>query len=297
MNAFVGLALLAGLFSAPNCHSQPVVTRPEFEVASVKLHPNCDARTRGVGVSPGRLNLSCVSLRNLIQTSYGGFNGPSLNPTPPQVLGGPAWLDTDLYDVSAKAEGPALLTEMGGPMMQALLGERFQLKVHKESRDTSVYALVTANGGPELRVSKEGSCIPIDPNNLPRTLGTTDPTTRYCGLASMKMRGGSWSVDWLGATMADFAGWISGHVDRAAIDKTGLSGRFDIHLEFADDAVPAGPARLGGVEAAGAPAFTAEETGPSIFTAVQQQLQLKLQPAKAAVEVIVVDRAERPSEN
>jgi len=104
--------------------------------------------------------------------------------------------------------------------------------------------------------------------------------------------------DWYGVTMAEFAGrMISSHVDRPVIDKTRLTGRYDVHLEFVPDDMPgAGAARLNGVDRPDLPAPSGDATGPSIFTALQQ-LGLKLSPAKGSMEVIVVDHAEKPSAN
>jgi uncharacterized protein (TIGR03435 family) len=107
------------------------------------------------------------------------------------------------------------------------------------------------------------------------------------------------STDWYGATMAEFAGrMISSQVDRPVIDETGLSGRYDIHLEFVPNrARSAGPTRLNGVDRSDVPAFQDDGAGPSIFTALQEQLGLRLSAAKRPLDIIVVDHAEQPSPN
>jgi uncharacterized protein (TIGR03435 family) len=99
-------------------------------------------------------------------------------------------------------------------------------------------------------------------------------------------------------TMAEFAGrMLAANVDRPVIDRTGLTGRFDVRLEFVRDNIPAGPARLNGVDVPSLPDPPADTAGPSIFTAVQEQLGLKLSPEKGSVEVLIVDHAEKATEN
>ena len=106
------------------------------------------------------------------------------------------------------------------------------------------------------------------------------------------------TTDWPGATMAEFAGrFLIGMVDRPVVDRTGLTGQFDIHLEIGLDSGGNGPVRLNGVDTPPAPATASEPTGPSIFAALQDQLGLKLTPDKAPVDVLVIDSVERPSAN
>ena len=271
--------------------------RPEFDVASVKLNSNC-GNGRGGGDLPsnGRLTISCINVRALIQITYGSINGTSLNARQLRVLGGPAWLDSEFYDLNAKAEGGASLVQMAGPMLQALLEDRFKLKIHKEASDTPVYALTVAKGGPRLKAAKEGSCIPIDLNNMPKRPAPGEAIPTYCGGGSMRGNGTTTTVDSPGATLAEFAGrMLANNVDWPIVDRTGLTGRFDIHMEFAHDIVSSGAVRLNGVES---PAIVAPASdGSPIFTALQEQLGLKLTPDKSPIDVIVIDSIERPSEN
>jgi uncharacterized protein (TIGR03435 family) len=186
---------------------------------------------------------------------------------------------------------------MMGAMLRTLLEDRFKVQVHRESRDKSVYLLTVAKDRPGLQPSREGSCTPPDVNNLQNTV--PHPGARDCGAGGGRSGpGGVWVEDWHGVTMDEFAGrMLSGLLDRPVIDKTGLSGRFDVHLEFAREQRIAGPARLNGVDTPLAAATPAEPPGPSIFTALQNQLGLNLSPARNPMDVIVVDRAERPSGN
>src|SRR5581483_5002217 len=160
--AIAGLAatLLAAQESAPKI---------QFEVASVKLDPSC-AQNRGGGDMPraGRLTQRCTTVENLIQIAYVILaNGATPNMKNVEITGAPAWARSDLYSINAKAEGAALVSDMYGPMLRQLLEERFQLKIHKETKEASVYNLTLAKGGAKFKPTPEGSCTPIDINNLP----------------------------------------------------------------------------------------------------------------------------------
>ena len=204
--------------------------RLSFEVASVKPAPGCRMRPGG-GPSAGRLELPCMSIRTMIRMAYGGFTGERLNARTPEVVGGPSWLDTEMYALSAKTEGTQSAEVMMGPMMQSLLEERLQLKVHTEQRETPSYSLVVAKNPPKLIPAKEGSCVSLDLNSLPKQDLSKPP--RLCGVAMVQPKDGVRSADVPGATMEEFAGrFLSPRTQRPVIDKTGIAGRFDIHLEY-----------------------------------------------------------------
>ena len=125
--------------------------RPAFEAATVKSNPNCSGG-RGGGGAPatGRLSVTCLAARDLIQIAYGMFaDGITQNPNRPQVFDGPGWIDSETFDIVAKAEDNAPVARMYGPMMQSLLEDRFALKIHKETRQQPVYALTIAKNGAE----------------------------------------------------------------------------------------------------------------------------------------------------
>src|ERR1700722_13417299 len=132
--------------------------RVQFEVAPIRLNETC---VNGAGLehhSPGRFGVECVSLRDYIRGAYGSYGlGRNPNVRPPTVLGGPAWVDTNRYDIVAKAPGETGLDEMYGPMLRALLEDRFELKIHSEIRELPVYALIAARGGTKLTPSKPSS--------------------------------------------------------------------------------------------------------------------------------------------
>ncbi len=298
---FAALLIAVWLLYALHTSAQSTQTRPAFEVASIKLAPGCDALPRRL---PKYLNdriiLSCVTLRNLIRVASNpnGIRGL----TPIDVLGGPSWIDKDTFDLEAKAESPTLITQMTGPMLQRLLEERFQLKVHKEFRNKPVYEMTVVKSNPNMKPSKEGSCIPRD-DNATRAI-SADPTefirNRYCGPGPISRNGSTWIIDWYGVSMPEFASQIlsAARLDRPVIDKTGLTGQFDFHLEFIRETSSSGLMTLNGVPVPDFPASSADAAnGPSIIVALKEQLGLKLSPANGQLEVIVIDRAEKPSGN
>jgi uncharacterized protein (TIGR03435 family) len=261
-------------------------TRPTFEVASVKPAPGC-SMSPNAGPSPGRLDFPCMGLRTLIRAAYGGFSGDKLNARPLEVVGGPSWLDSELFSVIAKAADNAPVSQMIGPMLQALLEERFQLKVHLEPRESPVYTLTVAKQG-KLTPAKEGACEILDLNNLPKP----GANPNLCGMPRMSGSPAGMKMDIVGTTMEEFAGrMLSNATGRPVVDKTGLTGRYDIHVEFSRDSM--GPMRVNGVDQPAPPS----DGAPSIFTAVQEQLGLKLTSDKASFNVIVVDSAAKPTQN
>ena len=234
----------------------------------------------------------------LIQAAYGGFTGEKLDARYLDVVGGPSWLDSDWYQISAKAQGKPSAAQMMGPMLQVLLEDRFQLKVHIESRQSNIFALTVVKPG-RLPRTKEGSCEVIDFDKMPAP-NPSVPEPKYCGGPSMKMSpGGLLIVEVPGVTMEEFAGRMLATylgrpiIDRPVIDKTGLTGRFDVHLEFSREASAAGS--MSG--SAGSGTSTISDDKPSIFVALQEQLGLKLSSDKAPVNVIVVDSVSKASAN
>jgi uncharacterized protein (TIGR03435 family) len=242
---------------------------------------------------PGRIDISCADLRDLILTAYGIY-ADGANPAPGsfrmQVVGGPSWMDSTRYDISARAPGNPPHSQMYGPMQRALLEDRFKLKVHRETKDGPVYYLTQAKGEPKLRATPEGACVAADIDH------PAQPSTPVCGKAKVDRSGATVTVDMVGGTIANLCSQLNLVMDREVIDRTGLAGRFDIHMEVTrEDLQPkfvAGRA----VDQPGQPAIGDKE-GPSISTALQQQLGLRLEAGRGPVPVIVVDHIERPTEN
>jgi uncharacterized protein (TIGR03435 family) len=217
-------------------------------------------------------------------------NSDARAPEKVDIVGGPTWIDSTYFDIAAKADG-APVGSMVGPMLQALLEDRFRLQVHREKKDAPVYLLTVAKGGPKLQATTKGTCTVVDYNHPPAPLPPGQPRPRYCGSRSMQGKGGGLMLmNAYGMTMAELAGErLPDFVGRPVLDRTGLDGMFDFQIEFLVEL------RRAGGDAAAEPA--AEISGVPIFTALQQQLGLKLESGKAPVSVLVIDRAEKPTEN
>lgn len=284
----LALAIAASLHlqSALEAQSAPAAP-PKFEVASIRPCKIADGERSGGGnSSPGRLNIKCTTVRGLINQAYLLFaNGQFRVGLPPPIEGGPAWINSEAYEINAKAEGAPRLEMMNGPMLQALLEDRFMLKVHRQTKEVPVYALTVAKGGPKLQPFISGSCTPVDRTKfapfypLPRS----DQIARNCHARGSR-DGLNVKVDAQGMSLDEFALlFLDSHtVDRPVINQTGITGRFDFQLEYLPDSAVLN-AEPGG--------------GPSIFTALQEQLGLKLEPARGPGEFLVIDGIERPSEN
>lgn len=258
----------------------------KFEVASVR---RCAADfapgDRGGGnlgePSPGSVSLNCQSVMGLIRMAFVAFADGHMNPDARvPILGGPAWIESERYRVNAETPAAQKQGTMRGPMMQALLEDRFQLKMHRETREAPVFVLTVAKGGPKLEQWREGSCVPMDFTKFP-----PEEPQNMC-LTRASPDGSNALIEAQGVTVAEFFSRFFGNgIDgRPVVDKTGLEGQFNFRLTYAPNSV---------IDAL-APG---EQPGPSIFTAVQQQLGLKLEPAKGLRDVFVIDRVERPSEN
>jgi len=292
----------------------PVQATPVFEVASIRLCGSGDAGAtkggaRGGGgpgapaFSPDRLSMNCQPLRSLIRTAYVMFaDGHRVLPGRiAPIEGGPSWVDSDRYRITAKAEGTPGQDMMRGPMLQALLEDRFKLKIRRESREVPAYALTVAKNGPKLQSFQEGSCQVLDFSRPPVPPARGEKPTPVCALRMLLTTKPDAAMTWEvhGGTLDDLARALGSDLDRIVINKTGIAGKFDYHLEFSADETTAGLNSLRGpdgpVVQPGSPSDP--PGGPSIFSAIQEQLGLKLESAKGAREFLVIDRVEKPSEN
>jgi uncharacterized protein (TIGR03435 family) len=264
-------------------------TRPSFAVATIKKNTS-GADAQSMRLQPGgRLVVTNQPVRRLVLFAY------SLQPQ--QLTGGPGWLDAERFDIVAQAEGDLSPTPPGGPpgapqlMMQRLLAERFGLVVHTESRDQAVYALTVARSdgrlGPRIKPSAV-DCLALMtkvPGGVPVQAPQLPDGRPACGAR----RDGSGRVTAGGTSMLMFATQLlTGQSDRLVIDRTGLTGSYDFDYEYAPDV----PGRGDGPNSA-----TAVGDRPSLFTALEEQLGLKLQPARAPIDVLVIDRVAPPTEN
>jgi uncharacterized protein (TIGR03435 family) len=299
-NLAVSMASIA--LPAVLSRSQPAVPpRPQFDVASLKPNNGCEntPRAGNLSPSPGRLELPCVTLQNLLQMAYGTFgDGATINAQPLPMEGGPAWMQSEHYSVSAKADGPVRTEMLAGPMLQAFLEERFQLKAHRETREMPVYAMTVAKIGLKVEPLAEGACTPIDLTHPPPPPAPGQPPPNLCGLMIMGLDPkGTMFMEVRGATMTQFAQRLSGRLDHTVVDKTGIAGKFNFRLEFAPDPAMRGqsvPAGRGGD--AGTPTPPAD-SGPSLFVALQEQVGLKLSPDKGPGSVLIIDHVQKPTAN
>ncbi len=251
---------------------------PAFEVASIKRNISGSTSAGTRTLPGGRITITNNPLRNMIRNAYGvqGF----------QIVGGPDWVNTDRWDIVAKAEGDVPREQMSA-MMQALLADRFNLVIHRETREMPIYALRLARGdgafGPQLRRSVT-DCAALMADA--RARGGTPPS-RVNGRVScgMSINNGRMEVNADG--MPNLVRNLAPIVGRIVVDKTGLTGSFDLDLTWAPEA------QAGSSESATPTAID----GPSIFTAMQEQLGLKLEPQRGPVDVLVIDSAERPMED
>jgi len=264
---------LAGLAVSAQAPLRPAGAR--FDAVSIKS--NRSATGGSIGAQPGgRFVMINLPMARLIRVAY-----PALTS---QLIGAPAWVNSERYDVIAKAEGDPTSAQIEA-MLRALLADRLKLVAHFEPREQEVYALVVARAdrrlGPRLTAAPldcaaqvevrpgSGLSLPPRPNGAPP-----------CGLSSDGRRLTSG-----GLTMAQLARNISPLAGRVVIDNTGLAGFYEFTLEYA--------ARAG--NAAGIP--ESGDDRPSIFAALQEQLGLELEPLRAPVDVLVIDRIDRPSED
>ena len=248
----------------------PSIVIPQFDIISVK--PAKDSMTR-MQFTPDGLRGTGVTVRFLLDEGFGGIDNE-------QVIGEPAWSSTEGFDIEAKvapADVPTLgkmAFEQRRTMFQSILADRFKLVVHHETRELPVYVLSVGKGGAKFKPS-----APDDPAATPRRRG-------------MMMSRGKLTAD--DAQLSMLVTLLSRQLGRTVIDKTGLAGNYDFALEWTPDEGAAGPGS--GAASEGAPAAP-DQSGPSIFTALQEQLGLKLESTKGPVDVIVIDHIEKPSEN
>ncbi len=268
---FTGAMLLACSFACAQTSLQSSNdANVAFEVVSIKPNtsgsPSSSTRTPGGGRFVG----TNVSARRLVLIAY--------NLRGLQLSGGPGWLDSDRFDIDARAaEPPTRDSQL--QMLRALLADRFKLVVHKETKEQPIYALVLARSdgklGPKLKPSTLDCSAPA-PQPGQSSCGTSTNINNEGGI----MNGGARSAEEIATTLASFV------ADRMVVDRTGLNGRFDFELRWTPDnfQLPS-------------PAGAAVTDAPSIFAALQEQLGLKLESQRGPVEFLVIDSIERPTPN
>jgi uncharacterized protein (TIGR03435 family) len=282
----------------------------EYEVASVRLSkmPSGNGGFRfGMRYTDDGVSIENFPLMLLVQQAYGVGKD--------RISGAPDWLNSDRYDIEAKVD-PARVDELKKlspdelkaarqQMLQKLLEDRFKLTLHRETKELPIYNLVVAKGGPKIQESKPDETTnkgdktgdvtsggkkaatspggPLVVGGGGNAAGSKSASIAVGGGNSVSFggRGGNRSMSGKGITMQGLTATLANATGRPVMDKTGLTGKYDYKLEYApdDNSVEADP------------------TGPSIFTAVQEQLGLKLESAKGPVEIFVIDHVEQPSGN
>jgi len=282
----LAVALIFGLLYATEGHAaqdpaqsstqKTTAPLPAYDVASIKPGKS-DMGTMLMFRLDG-FSAKGMNLKSLIREAYGIEND--------QILGAPGWLTTQTYDIEAKVDGAdatalgKLSEEQRKLMFQSFLRERFQLKAHLETKELSILALVIAKNGPKLHEAKPGDTYPD---------GIKGPDGKPEGHAGMMMWGNG-RVTGQGISIAQIVQPLTQQLDRTVLDQTGLTGKYDVELRWTPDNTSAsttGPDT----------GIAAESPTPSIFTAIQEQLGLKLDSHKAPVEVLVIDHVEAPSAN
>jgi len=241
-------------------------TRAEFDVASVRLNTSGNRQEMMVAQPGGRFLAVNAPLLMIIRTAYQLQND--------QIVDGPDWLASARVDIDARA------SESGPPgvqlleRLQSLLEQRFMLRAHREQRERPVYALVRANSNAALGPGLRPTACPDLPEDLARQRPCANIST---GNGRMTLRG---------MPLDQFLPFLAPQVSRVVVDRTALAGRYDIELAWTPD-MPAS----NGIDA------SADPNGVSIFTAVQEQLGLRLEPARAPVDVLVIEHIEQPGPN
>jgi uncharacterized protein (TIGR03435 family) len=259
----------------PAVTSAQTVLAETFEVSSVKVNAQIDG-PRGVLVDQGRFTATGQLLSDLVRYAYGFSSLTSQS----QVVGGPAWMSTTRFDIVATTKGLPSLT-----MLKALLQDRFKIVAHVESREMPAYALVVDRADKRL-----GPAIHVSTSDCVGPGGTAPPTTAAVNrLCAVRGRPGSYTAE--GASMAQLARTLGSFpaVGRPVVDRTALDGVYDWTLQWTPsfNTTPAG---------GGAPVANPDASaGVSLFTALREQLGLKLDAQRLPIDVLVIDKAELPA--
>ncbi len=279
--ATAGLVVLAAPDATRLRAQSPAVDaeHPAFDVASVKPG-NPGNPGMAMQIQGGRYTATNFPLRSLIMNAYRVSHA--------QLLSGPSWL-TDRFDIVAKAEGNPPPAQMQ-LMMRRLLADRFKLIVHTDTRELPIYALVVGRSdgklGSQLRTAAVDCTASRGRLTSPGSSSTSPLERPTCGMTT---RGGNLIAG--GITMTDLAATLAGYVNRIVQDHTGLTGNFDLDLRWTPDQLGNQP------PGSPSPAALPLADGPSIFTAMQEQLGLKLESQKAPLDVLIIDRVEKPTED
>jgi uncharacterized protein (TIGR03435 family) len=269
---------------------QPAPAQPPpavFEVASVKPNQSGELGIRMQIPGTDRFTATNVPVRELIRMAY--------DTQDVRLVGGPDWIRSERFDIVAKSEQPFPAWGPAGPpmplllMLRALLADRFGLVIHQETRELPVYALVLAREdrrfGPDLNASKLDCASQARAGRAGPPPGPpANPAEPTCG---MRIAPGQMVIG--GTPISQLASVLSQFVQRVVLDRTQLTGPFDLRLSWTPERMPQGTPPPGAP-----PLPPVDPNGPSLFAALQEQLGLKLESTRAPLEVLVIDRVDRP---
>jgi uncharacterized protein (TIGR03435 family) len=267
-------AVTAVLLLLTTVNAAVLAQKPSFEVSSIKVNTR-ENGPGSMGVFSGRLIATAVTLRPILQLAYRPPTGQLLDY---QLIGAPNWIDQDRFDIEAKPEGDArpIPRDQIQLMVQSLLEDRFRLKAHRETRELPVYDLLVAKDRPKIQLSEDQTppkpAETPDSGLLPR--GSYRSTEGPSGV----------NISARAIPISTLVNLIQNRTDRRIVDKTNLKGLFDIELRFIRELQSESVA-------------SRDSVAPVLFTAIQEQLGLKMESAKAPVEVIVIDAIAKPSAN
>jgi uncharacterized protein (TIGR03435 family) len=294
MVAAIGIATvsaprLQGQQSAPEAKPS-VETSPALAYEAVSIHkfvPDGGSMYMSVKNTPNGMIVTHQQVKSLLSNAY--------DVRYDQILGGPAWIDSDMYDVNAKMdeESMAKLQKLSPEeqehtrqqMLQAVLAERFKLVVHRETRQLPIYALVVAKGGTKLKVSAPDD-VSADPTKEPDWKSGR-------GIMRMNYSASAFTISGLDVSIDRLVWQLASTLSAKVEDRTELKGKYDFELRYSNENERAMAPNPSGTSSAA----LSDSTAPSLFEAIQEQLGLKLESRKGPVEVIVIDHIEKPSEN
>jgi uncharacterized protein (TIGR03435 family) len=264
---------------------------PSFDVASVKQNTSVNPRTFNA-LPGGRLVVTNSPLKGLIAAAFGMADIQALIPV--RILGGPDWIDSQRYDIDAKARAEFQFAPGGPPkdpplMLRSLLEERFKLVTHRETREMPIFELVVAREDGRLGPGLHKSSVDCDAVIAARRAGSPEPPRQRLEPPPCGLIGGPAHTIAGAVTMQQLAGNLSNHLERLVVDKTGLTDRFDFNFGWTPDQMPTA------APPPGVPPV--DPNGPSLITALQEQLGFKVVAGKGPVDVLVIDQIKELTPN
>jgi uncharacterized protein (TIGR03435 family) len=273
--AVLGALMLASAFAPRWIAFAQQAPLPSFEVSSIKRNTSGgDWDTHSGPPESAGFRANNMTLKMLIKIAYRVKDS--------QISGGPGWIDSDRYDIAARPAESNLSADRSRLMLQALLEERFRLALRHEMRTIPVYALIATSGGLQIPKSTHTSCVEFPGGSPPTPSAAGQSPSIPCGgfvTGPNLLEGGNIS-------MPEFVDVLGNMLDRPVVDKTGFTGTFTVRLDFNSEGI------FGRHDDS-----NPDLSGPSIFTAIQEQLGLKLEAQRSSAEVLVIDHAEKPDAN